>query len=433
MAAGGRTVSDMTAADRAGAPAGRADKARVLERARRHLFPDRIERLAALGVELVIGRREGYRFWDVDGREFMDFHLNGGTYSLGHRHPDLLQVLLDTLEFADVGNHHFANPARAELAERLAAATGLQYTVFTPSGAEAVDVAIKSARRYTKRRRIVALERGYHGRSGLSGAAGDDSAAADFLSDYPEEFLRVPFNDLTAIERALGDGEVAAVLMETIPATSGFPIPEPGYLPGVRALCERHGALYIADEVQTGLGRTGRLWGVDCWGVEPDVLVTGKGLSGGLYPVSAAVLSGKVGSWLEQDGWGYVSTFGGAEPGCAVGCRALELCADAETLQNVASIASHLRAGLDGLRARYPFFKDIRQQGLVMGLEFDAPDGGVRMTGALYRHGIWAMFAGFERSVLQFKPGLLIDRAYCDEALGRFEDALRDVHAGVLR
>ena len=432
MAAGGRTVSDLTA-DRAGAPAGRADKARVLERARRHLFPDRIERLAALGVELVIGRREGYRFWDVDGREFMDFHLNGGTYSLGHRHPELLQVLLDTLEFADVGNHHFANPARAELAARLAAATGLQYTVFTPSGAEAVDVAIKSARRYTKRRRIVALERGYHGRSGLSGAAGDDSAAAEFRSDYPAEFLRVPFNDLAAMDRALGDGDIAAVLMETIPATSGFPIPEPDYLPGVRALCERYGSLYIADEVQTGLGRTGRLWGVDCWDVKPDVLVTGKGLSGGLYPVSAAVLSRKVGSWLEQDGWGYVSTFGGAEPGCAVGCRALELCADPGTLENVASIARYLRDGLDGLRARYPFFKDIRQQGLVMGLEFDAPDGGMRMTGALYQHGIWAMFAGFDRSVLQFKPGLLVDRAYCDEALGRFEDALRSLQRSAMR
>jgi putrescine aminotransferase len=404
MVAGGRTPTD---------------KAQVLDRARRFLFPDRVERLAALGVELVIGRREGYRFWDLDGREFLDFHLNGGTYSLGHRHPELLEVLLDTLGFADVGNHHFANPARAELAERLAAATGLQYTVFTPSGAG--------------RRKIVALERGYHGRSGLSGAAGDDSAAADFLSDYPGEFLRVPFNDLAAIERAVDDGDVAAVLMETIPATSGFPIPEPGYLPGVRALCERNGSLYIADEVQTGLGRTGRLWGVDCWGVEPDVLVTGKGLSGGLYPVSATVLSRTAGSWLEQDGWGYVSTFGGAEPGCAVGCRALELCADAATLDNVASIASYLRAGLDGLRARYPFFKGIRQQGLVMGLEFDAPDGGMRMTGALYRHGIWAMFAGFDRSVLQFKPGLLIDRAYCDEALGRFEDALRSLQRSAVR
>lgn len=103
------------------------EKALVLQRARDYLFPHRIDRLSALGVDLVIGQREGYRFRDMDGREFMDFHLNGGTYSLGHRHPQLLAVLRESLEFADVGNHHFPNPARAELAERLAAATGLQY------------------------------------------------------------------------------------------------------------------------------------------------------------------------------------------------------------------------------------------------------------------------------------------------------------------
>jgi acetylornithine/succinyldiaminopimelate/putrescine aminotransferase len=400
------------------------DKSRVLQQARDYLFPQRIDLFSALGVELVIGRREAFRFWDLDGRELMDFHLNGGTYSLGHRHPALLETLRESLEHVDVGNHHFANPARAELAERLARATGLQYSVFTPSGAEANDVAIKSARRYTGRRRIVALESGYHGRSGLSGAAGDDAAAAHFLSDYPSEFTKVPMNDLDAMERALAAGDVAAVLMETIPATAGFPIPEPDYLPGVRALCDRFGTLYIADEVQTGLGRTGRLWGVECWGVRPDILITGKCLSGGLYPVSAAVLSREVGGWLAEDGWGYVSTFGGAEPGCAVGCRVLELCTAPATVQNVHEAGRHLRAGLDDIRARHPFLTEIRQQGLVMALKFDAPDGGMQMTRALFQHGIWAMFAAFDPSVLQFKPGLLIDRAYCDEALSRVETAL---------
>ena len=401
-----------------------AEKALVLQRARDYLFPQRIDQLSALGVDLVIGQREAYRFSDMDGREFMDFHLNGGTYSLGHRHPQLLAVLRESLEFADVGNHHFPNPARAELAKRLALATGLQYTVFTPSGAEANDVAIKSARRYTRRRKIVALEQGYHGRSGLSGAAGDDSSAAWFGSDYPEEFIKVPFNDIDAMERALGGADVAAVLMETIPATSGFPMPEPDYLPGVRALCNRYGTVYIADEVQTGLARTGKLWGVDCWAVKPDILITGKGLSGGLYPVSAAVLSNDVGAWLAEDGWGYVSTFGGAEPGCAVGCRALELCSDPATLANVEVIATYLRRGLEDIQGRQPFLSEIRQQGLVMGLKFDAPDGGMQMTGALFKKGIWAMFAAFDPSVLQLKPGLLVDTAYCDEALQRIEDAL---------
>ncbi len=254
-------------------------KRETLQLARDYLFPDRIDTLGALGVELVIGRREGYRFWDLDGRELMDFHLNGGTYNLGHRHPALLDALLTSLQHADVGNHHFANPERARLAERLAAATGLRYSVFTPSGAESVDVAIRSARRFTGRRRIVALEQGYHGRTGLSGAAGNAASARDFHSDYPAEFATVPFNDLEAMEAALRNGDVAAVVMETIPATAGFPIPDDDYLPGVRALCDRFGTLYVADEVQTGLGRTGELWAVNCWGVRPDILITGKGLS----------------------------------------------------------------------------------------------------------------------------------------------------------
>jgi putrescine aminotransferase len=402
-----------------------AAKAKTLQRARRYLFPHRMDQFESIGVDLVIGKREGYRIWDIDGRELMDFHLNGGTYNLGHRNPELLSVLLETLEYADVGNHHFPNPARAELAERLSGATGLQYSVFTASGAEANDVAIRSARRYTDRRKVVALEYGYHGRTGLSGAAGDDASARFFHSDYPQEFIKVPFGDLDAMAAALGGNDVAAVLMETIPATCGFPIPPADYLPGVRALCDRHGALYIADEVQTGLGRTGKLWGIECWDVRPDILITGKGLSGGLYPVSAAVLSANVGQWLKEDGWGYVSTFGGTEPGCAVGCRALQLCAQPATLAHARHIADYLRTGLEDIHGRRPFLKGIRQQGLVIGLEFDAPDGGMRMSGALYQNGIWAMFAGYDPSVLQFKPGLLVDEAYCDEALERLERAVR--------
>ena len=291
-----------------------ADKAQVLQRSREYLFPHRIATLASLGVDLVIGQRAGYRFWDLDGREYMDFHLNGGTYSLGHRNPRLLATLRESLEYADIGNHHFTNPPRAELAERLAQATGLQYSVFTPSGAEANDVAIKSARRFTGRRKIVALEQGYHGRSGLSGAAGDDKTAAWFGSDYPEEFIKVPFNDVEAMERALAGDDVAAVLMETIPATSGFPLPEPGYLPAVKALCERHGTVYVADEVQTGFARTGRMFGIEHSGVRPDLMTVAKSMAGG-FPLSGVVGRAEVMDAAEPGGLG--GTYAGSPVACA--------------------------------------------------------------------------------------------------------------------
>jgi len=407
-------------------------KRRTLGLAHEYLIPGRVEAFVGLGIPLVIGRRESYRFWDLDGHELMAFHLNGGTYNLGHRHPALVQALEEALRTLDIGNHHFPSEARAELAVKLAACTpgDLHYTVFASGGSEAVDVAIKSARRYTGRRRIVAMESGYHGHTGLAGAAGDDANARYFFSDRPAEFVKVPFADLEAMRAALAGHDVAAVILETIPATCGFPVPPDDYLPGVAALCREYGSLYIADEVQTGLGRTGWLWGVEAWGVQPDILVTGKGLSGGLYPVAAAVLRKDVGRWLTDNAWGHVSTFGGAEPGCVVGSRVLELCSDPGTLAHVAEISDHLHAGLADIRARHGFLKEIRRKGLVMGLVFDAPTGGLQMMAALYKHGIWAIVAGFDRSVLQFKPGLLIDRAYCDEALSRFEAALQAVKRG---
>jgi len=204
-------------------------------------------------------------------------------------------------------------------------------------------------------------------------------------------------------------------------------VPADGYLAGVKALCERYGSLYIADEVQTGLGRTGHLWGVQAWGIEPDILVTGKGLSGGLYPMAAIVMTPKIGAWLSDQGWGYVSTFGGAELGCRVASRVLDICSRADVLAGVRRTAARVAAGLAELRARHSFLVGVRQKGVVIGLETAADLGGMQLSRALYRRGVWAMFSGFAPSVLQFKVGLLVDDAYCDLLLERLDAALGDV------
>jgi acetylornithine/succinyldiaminopimelate/putrescine aminotransferase len=394
-----------------------------------YLMPNRVETWAGAGVPLVIGRREGYRFWDLDGHELQDLHINGGTYNLGHRNPELVRALVEAVATLDVGNHHFPSEARGRLAEALARHTpgDLHYSVLAPSGGEANDVAIKSARRATGRRKIVSLEAGYHGASGLSGAAGNDTEAAYFHSDYPDEFVKVPFGDLDAMEKALTGRDVAAVLIEPIPATFGFPIPDEDYLPGVRSLCDRYESLLVADEVQTGLGRTGQLWAVEAFGVQPDMLITGKGLGGGLYPIGAVVMTREVGAWLGERGWGYVSTFGGSELGCVVALRSLELSASKETARNVAAMSAHLEQGLGDIRSRQPFLCDVRQKGLIVGLGFDDPYGGLKMAAALYPLGLWAMLAGFDRRYLQFKPGLLVDRAFLDEGLEKLETAIRRV------
>ncbi len=401
------------------------EKTTILRDIHAHVHPDRVDTLLDAGIDFVPDRREGYRYWDRDGRELMDLHLNGGTFNLGHRHPELVNCLSRAMDHWDIGNHHFPSGPRAELARALIDATpgAMQYVVFTPSGSESNDVAIKAARRVTGRQKVVALAGGYHGRSGLSGAAGDDRDARYFLSDDPARFVKVPFNDLAAMERALKGRDVALVLMETIPATLGFPIPDDDYLPGVKALCEKYGSLYAADEVQTGLGRTGHRWAVEAWEVEPDMLIAGKGLSGGLYPISAVVMTARCGDWLTDHGWAYVSTFGGAELGCVVAKEVLRISLAEATLTNARRQAERLRQGLEQLMPRFPFFEEIRQKGLVFGLKFSDSMAGLGMMRALYENGVWALVAGFDDSVLQFKPGLLVDDAYCEELLGRFEDA----------
>ena len=404
------------------------EKKRVLELTRRYLAPHRVEVWDAFGTQLVIGRREGYRLWDLSGHELLDFHLNGGTFNLGHRNPEVVESLVAAAGEVDIGNHHFASVARAELAEQLARLTpgDLTYSVLVPSGAEANDVAIKTARHATGRRRVVGLAAGFHGRTGLAGAAGEDAAARYFLSDSPD-FSKVPFADVDAIAAALADGDVAAVILEPVPATYGFPVPPDDYLRGVRSVCDEHGTLLIADEVQTGLGRTGYLWGVERFGVEPDILVTGKGLSGGIYPIAAAVLSERVAGWLHEYGWGHVSTFGGAEIGCRVAQKVLEMTTRSETEDSVARLIDQFEVGLTEIRARRPYLAEVRQTGLVIGLRVDHPNGAVFLQQELFTLGVWAIASGFDQSVLQFKPGLLLDAASADGALERLEEALERV------
>ncbi len=227
------------------------DKDDIVARAAQYVCPGRVETFKMLGTVPVMGRRQGNYFWDIDGRKLFDVHINGGTYNLGHRNPEIMATLREAIEYYDIGNHHFPSVARTRLAEKLIeiAPGKMQYCVFMPGGGEAVDVTIRTARRVTGRRTIVAFREAYHGHGGLGlRAGGYEKLARFFLSDGPEgEFVLVPFNDPEAMESALKGGDVAAVLCEMIPATSGFLMPSEGYYGTVKKLCEEHGALFIAD------------------------------------------------------------------------------------------------------------------------------------------------------------------------------------------
>lgn len=379
------------------------------------------------GIPLVIGDRAGYVLTDLDGHELIDVHLNGGTYNLGHRNPRVIAALTEAMSYADVGNHHFPAVARTALARELVrtATPGMSKVVFGSSGGETIDVALKSARWATKRRKVVSIVKAFHGHTGLAVATGDDRFSQRFLSDRPDEFVHVPFNDIEAMRAALAGDDVAAVIVETIPATYGFPMPAPGYLAAVAEAARAHGALYIADEVQTGLGRTGTLWAIEQEGVAPDIIVTGKGLGGGIYPVSAAILGERAAGWLSEDGFAHMGTFGGSELGSVVALEVLRITTDPETVAHVTALSDFLTAGLVELRAEFPdVFVGIRQKGLVIGLEFDASVGAQPVMRELYANGVWAIFSTLDPRVLQFKPGLLLDLASAERVLGALRAAL---------
>lgn len=376
------------------------------------------------GIDLVIGKREGYYFWDMDGNKLMDVHINGGTYSLGHRNPEVIQALKDGLDMVDMGNHHFTTPLKALLAQELVKVSpdNMKRVVYGSSGGEAVDLAMKCAREATGRRKIVSIKNAYHGHTGLAVAAGAERYSKLFLVDRPEdEFVKVTFNDIDEMEAALKGGDVACVIMETIPATYGFPLPEEGYLKAVKELCEKYGTIYIADEVQTGLLRSGSMWCITKYGVTPDIIVTSKGLSGGIYPISAVILSEKTAGWMEKDGSGHMSTYGGSELGCCCALKVLEILQRKETKENIDFVSKYLRAGLEKILKKSNTFKGIRQNGTIMGLEFDGEKGAIPVMESLYRNGVWAIYSQLDPSVIQFKPGLLCTKEYCDELLIKME------------
>lgn len=402
-------------------------KDEVLAKSKEFWNPGKTQFWEDSGVPLVIDRREDYYLYDVTGKRLIDVHLNGGTYNIGHRNAEVVAAVRQAMDRFDIGNHHFPSLARTALAERLiqTAPPGLSKVIYASGGGEAIDIALKTARHATGRRRIVSVIKAYHGHTGLAVGTGDDRFSKIFLSDQPSDFTHVPFNSLEAMEQALSGGDVAAVIMETIPATYGFPLPEPGYLEAVKRLCETHGTLYIADEVQTGLMRTGELWGITKHGIAPDMLVTGKGLSGGIYPIAAVLVSDRCAGWLTEDGFAHMASFGGAELGCVAAMKTLEICTRPETRSVVHYISDAIGSGLERIKAdNAGWFTGIRQNGVVIGLEFDHPEGAKSVMRSLYENGVWAIFSTLDPRVLQYKPGILLSPPLVDELLDRTAHAI---------
>ena len=386
-----------------------------------HLSRGKVEAFEELGIDLVLGRREGPFFWDAyDERRFYNCHCNGGVFNLGHRNPAIVAALRDALDHVDVGNHHLVSGWKAELAARLSATTHdrLSGAVFSPSGSEAVEVAIKTAIAVSERRTVVSVHGAYHGHTGLAASAADARYHEPYHLDLPG-FVHVAWNDIDAMDTAIGD-DTALVLLETVPATLGMPLPEDGYLVAVQQLCRDRGALFALDEVQTGLGRSGRTWCYEHDGAEPDIIVTGKGLGGGLYPIAATLMTPAVHRFYDDEPFVHVSSYGGSDLGCVVALAVLDAIEAPGFLERVEDVGLMLEKELAPLPC------EVRRRGLFMGLKWPDDDAGVLAAKACFDSGVFAIFANNDTSVLQMLPPLILTDDEVDELAALLVNALTE-------
>lgn len=404
------------------------DKKQVVELFREHVSSGKVDFYKKYNMDFVMGHRDGPWLYDIDGKKkLFNLHSNGGVFNLGHRNNEIINYLKEQLNFYDIGNHHLISKPRAELATKIAKLMpgDLEYTIFGVSGGEAIDVALKIARSYTKRKKIISAKGGYHGHTGLSVQTGDDKYKAPFLLDS-EDYLQVPFNNIEALQDVL-DHDVAAIILETIPATLGMPLPKEGYLKKVKELCESNGSLLILDEVQAGLGRTGKIWAFEHFNVIPDIVVLAKGLSGGIYPISATVVNKKLESVFHDDPFIHISTSGGAELGSMVALKVLEITSDKNFLDKVIILSDLFQKGLEKLQKKHNnFFIGIRRLGLMMGLELKDNMAGPVLTKAAYDNDLLIIYANNDTSVVQFLPPLIMDEKDINYIIKQLDKALNE-------
>jgi acetylornithine/succinyldiaminopimelate/putrescine aminotransferase len=403
-------------------PTSNADAFAAIER---HLSPHKADAFRALGIDLVQDRREGVRVWGLDGRDYINCRSSGGVFNFGHHPRFAVDALTAAVSEHDMGDWLLPSLRRAEGAAALARLLPepLRYTFFTASGAEAVEVACKLARSVSGRTGLVCAEHGYHGHVGFS-LAMDDPHLSDRYRPLTPDIVRVPFGDEAALDAAIGDS-TAAVIMETIPATGGYLVPPPEYFAHMRRLCDERGALLILDEVQAGLGRTGRLWAFEHFDVVPDVLVVGKGTSAGVYPIAACCFGDRVEAHFAEDPFFHPSSFAGSELGARVVEAAVERYEDPRLLSDVRERGARLRAGMEALVERHrDRLSEVRGLGLMLALETHSDALGFELTKACFQHGLLAIFAFNRQSALQVMPPLTITPEEVDEVLERLEAAV---------
>ncbi len=419
----------------------------------RHINPVFAKVLRVLGYDIRYVKGQGQYLWDAAGNRYLDCLAGFGTFAVGRNHPEVRRVLKQAMDM-DLPNLPKFGPTALSglLAEKLIqlAPGDLDTVFFCNSGAESVETAIKYARAATERQRIIYCKKAYHGLTvGTLALNGGEEFRKGF-GDLMPHATSIPFNDLTALEAELSKNDVAAFIVEPIQG-KGVYVAADGYLTGAKALCEKHGALLIADEVQTGLGRTGKMFAVEHWGVEPDILCLSKALSGGYVPVAATLCK----RWIFKKVFSsmdrvlvHSTTFGQNDLSMAAGLATLHVLEDEKIVENAAAMGEKLIAGLRAMMPEFELIKEVRGKGLLVAIEFGPPtksltlkmgwkllhklDDGLFpqaiLIPLLKDHHVLTLVAGHHQDVIKFIPSLVVTESDIDDLLSAMRATIGACH-----
>ncbi|MCX5801791.1 MAG: ornithine--oxo-acid transaminase [Candidatus Eisenbacteria bacterium] len=377
-------------------------------------------------LPVVISRAEGVWVWDTDGKKYLDMLSSYSALNQGHRHPRIVGALVDQAGKLTLTSRAFHNDLFGLFCELVCRISGQEKVLLMNTGAEAVETAIKAARKWgykvkrvpEEKAEIVVCENNFHGRTTTVIGFSSEAQYRDGFGPFTPGFKLIPYDDPEALEKAITPNTVG-FLVEPIQGEAGIIVPREGYLARMREICRKHNVLLMLDEIQTGLGRTGRLFCHEYENVKPDILIVGKALGGGCYPVSAILASDRImGVFTPGD---HGSTFGGNPLACAVGVASINVILNERLSENAAELGAYFKDRLAAMKSRH--VKEIRGRGLLIGVYVQESSGSARrFCEALMQEGILAKET--HGQVIRFAPPLVITRDELDWALEKIEKIL---------
>lgn len=417
-----------------------------------HLNNQMVRVLKTIGYDRHYKKAVGQYLYDEEGNEYLDLLSGFGVFAMGRNHPTIVTALKETLSL-DLPNlvQLDVSVLSGLLAQELLKTTpdNISKMFFCNSGTEAVEAAIKFARYTTKREKIVFCDHGYHGLTmGSLSITGEEIFREGFGPLLPG-CSPVPFNDLVALERALSNKDVAAFIVEPIQG-KGVNLPDDDYLPEVERLCKRYGTLLVADEVQTGLGRTGKFWAIDHWGIKPDMICMAKALSGGFVPVGAVAMTQKIMDTVYNRMDRAVvhgSTFAKNNLAMAAGLATLHVLKEEKLIETSAIMGNDIIANINAMSEKYEFLKEARGKGMMIAIEFQSPKS-LKLKAAwamleaankglfcqmitipLFKdHRILTQVAGHGMNVVKLLPPLMLNQKDRDHIVGSFDKVIAETH-----